>query len=191
MPEFKKVILRVRKIFACFLLYKIVRFEKEYKESMVAQNSLFNILEYCKDGKKPLKKRVRYKKPTYVKSYKFRVFNEDTQQFQYYGDEKHILRVNTLHKLYSMIYGYCEIDLFEVFEKKEIDGLTVWGEDKQAEIANTWDLPLKDRVLLHLRLLRYLREGFSISASLQRVQAERTCLTQAKQDKEALCKIKQ
>ena len=133
---------------------------------MAVQQNLFNILEYCKNGKIPPKKRVRYKNPTYIKSYQFRVFNEDSGQFQYYGDEKHILRVKTLHKLYSLIYGYCNVDLFEQFEKKEVDGLTIWGEDKQAEIADTWNLPLKNRVLLHLRLLRGLRKGLSVKEAL-------------------------
>lgn len=142
---------------------------------MAAQQLLFNIVDYGESHKNK-KKRVRYKTPTYIKSYQFRVFNDDTKQYQYYGDEKHILRIETLHKLYSMIYGYCNINLFEQFERKDIDGLTIWGEDKQAEISNTWNLPLKDRVKLHLRLLRYLREGLSVRESLERVRNENDSL---------------
>ncbi len=136
----------------------------------MAQNTLFNMLEYCEKGQKIRKKRIRYKIPTYIKSYQFRVYNEETKQFQYYGDEKHILRIKTLHNLYSLIYGYCNVPLFENFEKKELYGLIVWGEDKQAEIANTWDLPLKERVLLHLKLLRLLRlNKYSVTQCLERI----------------------
>ena len=133
---------------------------------MAAQQCLFNVFVYGK----PHKKRVRYKRPSYLKSYQFRVFNEDINSFQYYGDEKHILRIKTLHKLYSIIYGYCDVELFARFEKLEKNGLTIWGDDKQAEISNTWNLSLKDRSKLHIRLLRYLRKGFSVAISTEKIK---------------------
>lgn len=118
------------------------------------QTSLFEVSPYITG-----KKRVRYKVPTYTKSYSFCHINPDTNEIQYNGDERHIFRIRTLHKLYSLIYGYCDIDIFESFEKKELYGLTIWGEDKQAEIKGSEMLPIKDRVLLHIKLLRDLRKG--------------------------------
>ena len=134
----------------------------------VQQNNLFNIFEYY-GGKKPPTKRIRYKKPTYLKSYQFRVFNEDTGQYQYYGDEKHILRIKTLHKIYSILYGYFITDVLEQFEKKEVENglIILWGEDKQAEIANTWQLSIKDRIKVHIQLLRGLRKGLTVKESLE------------------------
>lgn len=131
------------------------------------QTSLFEVTPYITG-----KKRVRYKVPTYTKSYTFWHINPDTNEIQFDGDEKHIFRTQTLQRLYSLIYGYTGINIFEQFEKKEISGLTVWGEDKQAEITGTEMLGIKDRVILHLQLLRLLRKGFSIDEAICRVKSE-------------------
>lgn len=129
------------------------------------QTSLFEISPYITG-----KKRVRYKVPTYTKSYTFWHINPDTNEIQYDGDERHIFRIKTLHKLYSLLYGYSGVNVFEQFERKDLNGLTVWGEERQAEIQNTSYLPLRARVTLHIRLLRYLRKGFSVTESLERVK---------------------
>ena len=55
------------------------------------------------------------------------------------SDENHIYRVKTLHRLYELIYNRLNINVFEQFERKDLEytfapGLTVWGEEKQAEI---------------------------------------------------------
>lgn len=122
----------------------------------VQQYSLFDVKEFC--PKRLKHKRVRFKKPTYTKSYKFFHINPDTNEIQYDGDERHIFRIKVLHCLYTRIYEFCNIDLFEQFEQKEIDGLIIWSEDRQAELNGTADLPIKYRVLLHLRLLKLLRK---------------------------------
>lgn len=137
---------------------------------MAAQTSLFDIKEYFNDGEKPKTKRVHYKVPTYTKSYEFWHINPETGEREYNGDERHIFRVKTLHKLYSILYGYCIDDVLEQFEVKQINGMTLYGEDKQAEITGTGNLTIKQKVLLHLKLLRLLRKGFSVSASLQRMK---------------------
>lgn len=129
------------------------------------QTSLFEITPYITG-----KKRVRYKVPTYTKSYTFWHINPDTNEIQYDGDERHIFRIKTLHKLYSILYGYSGVNVFEQFERKNLNGLTIWGEERQAEIKNTSYLPLKDRVTLHIKLLRLLRKGFSIEEALNDIQ---------------------
>lgn len=131
------------------------------------QTSLFEMTPYITG-----KKRVRYKVPTYTKSYTFWHINPDTNEIQYDGDERHIFRIKTLHKLYSMLYGYSGVNVFEQFERKDLNGLTIWGEERQAEIQNTSYLPLKDRVTLHIKLLRLLRKGFSIEESLRKIERE-------------------
>lgn len=129
------------------------------------QTSLFEVSPYITG-----KKRVRYKVPTYTKSYTFWHINPETNEIQFDGDERHIFRIKTLHKLYSMLYGYSGVNVFEQFEKKDLNGLTIWGEERQAEIQNTSYLPLKDRVTLHIKLLRLLRKGFSIEEALWKIQ---------------------
>jgi hypothetical protein len=129
------------------------------------QTSLFEVSPYITG-----KKRVRYKIPTYTKSYTFWHINPETSEIQFDGDERHIFRIKTLHKLYSLIYGYSGVNIFEQFEKKEINGLTIWGEEKQAEIAGCEILSIKDRVKIHLKLLRLLRKGFSIEEALNELQ---------------------
>lgn len=129
------------------------------------QTSLFEVSPYITG-----KKRVRYKVPTYTKSYTFWHINPETNEIQFDGDERHIFRIKTLHKLYSMLYGYSGVNVFEQFERKDLNGLTIWGEERQAEIQNTSYLPLKDRVTLHIKLLRLLREGFSIKEALWNIQ---------------------
>lgn len=143
------------------------------------QLSFFNAVEYnlaCPiTGVKPKKikkKRVHFKVPTYIKKYSFYSKNPYTNELQYLGDEKHIFRYAVLQRLYLILYGYCNVDIFEQFEKKNYNGLIIWGEDKQAEIADTWQLPLGDRVKIHLKLLRLLRNGFSVSESLERIYYE-------------------
>lgn len=129
------------------------------------QTSLFEVSPYITG-----KKRVRYKVPTYTKSYTFWHINPETNEIQFDGDERHIFRIKTLHKLYSMLYGYSGVNVFEQFERKDLNGLTIWGEERQAEIQNTSYLPLKDRVTLHIKLLRLLRKGFSIEGALNDIQ---------------------
>lgn len=131
------------------------------------QTSLFEVSPYITG-----KKRVRYKVPTYTKSYTFWHINPETNEIQFDGDEQHIFRIKTLHKLYSMLYGYSGVNVFEQFERKDLNGLTIWGEERQAEIQNTSYLPLKDRVTLHIKLLRLLRKGFSIEESLRKIERE-------------------
>jgi hypothetical protein len=132
------------------------------------QQTLFNVSEFVPGKIKT--KRVHFKVPTYIKKYSFYSLNPFTEELQYLGDEKHIFRIAVLQRLYSAIYGYCDINIFEQFERKEKDGLIIWGEDRQAEIANTCFLPLGDRVKIHLKLLRLLRNGFSIKEALCQIK---------------------
>ncbi len=129
------------------------------------QINLFEVTPYITG-----KKRVRYKTPTYTKSYTFWHINPETNEVQYDGDENHIFRYRVLHKLYALIYGYSGVNIFEQFERREINGLIIWGEDKQAEITGTSNLELKDRVTLHIKLLRLLRKGFSIEEAIKRLK---------------------
>lgn len=83
------------------------------------------------------------------------------------SDSKHIFRIQTLYSIYQEIYR-CIVFFNPCFIN--VQGMLIDTEEKQAEIDGTCYLPIKDRVIIHIRLLRLLRSGLSI--------------------KEALCKIK-
>lgn len=135
------------------------------------QQSFFDVnLFAIPNANKQPKKRIRYKTPTYTKKYRLSWQDEDTGEWFYDSDEKHIFRIRDLQKLHSLIYGYCGINLFEQAEKVEKYGITCWVEDKQAEIKNTWQLPLKDRVLIHLKLLRLLRQRIELKKAVRLCQ---------------------
>lgn len=140
---------------------------------MAAQTSLFDIFEYFNVGEKPKLKRVHYKKPTYTKAYEFWHINPETNEREYNGDERHIFRVKVLHRLYSLLYGYCIDNVLEQFDVKYIDGMTLYGEDKQAEITGTSNLSIKYKVLLHIKLLRLLRKGFSVKEALNIIKGKK------------------
>ena len=86
------------------------------------------------------------------------------------SDENHIYRFGTLERLYEQIYYEIGANPFIRFERTNIDDLTIWGEEKQAEIKDTCYLPLKERVKLHIKLLRLLRKGFSVEESIERLR---------------------
>ena len=102
------------------------------------------------------------------------------------SDENHIFRYSTLQYIkknekdlnpsgiYEQIYNYCGVSPFETKEIIHLKGLTIYPGEQQAEIKNTWQLNIKDRVTLHIKLLRLLREGFSIDEAVCRVKSELT-----------------
>lgn len=92
---------------------------------------------------------------------------EDKKQHR--GDEKHIYRVATLQKIYEKIYDFCNINPFMKFDSIDYHGLTLWYEDKQAEIKGTELLSIKDRLRLHIKLLKSLRQGKVIQDAIAKI----------------------
>ena len=112
------------------------------------------------------------------------------------GDEKHIFKYKLLQKLYEEIAKYVSYPLSLEDSIFKQDGLIVYishfkkGQYKwfdidkrkentftgrkfniiQAEIENTWDLPIKDRVLLHIKLLRLLKQGYKVKDSIKQIK---------------------
>lgn len=124
---------------------------------MGTQIPLLNLCDFQLKEIKEDKKRIRYKTPTYTKSYKFCHINPLTNELQYDGDERHIFRVKNLQLIYSLIYDYTGVNPFERADKIEMDGLTVYLEDMQAEIKGTEMLSIKERLKVHIKLLRLLK----------------------------------
>ena len=120
-----------------------------------------------------VKKRVRYKIPTYKKSDKI---NQNIKS--YAGNQKHIFRYKALHRIYTEISfraltGQLRLPLgdFRLYK----DGLVINFEtqygiyefDYQAEIDGTQNLPVGERLRIHIRLLRLLRQGYNVKKAVR------------------------
>lgn len=132
---------------------------------MVAQYSILDLKEYEK--KSPKKKRVRYGTPTYKKVYKLL-----TNESGFIQDEKHIFRYSVLHKIYSIIPNYINFNVFNQCDTLDKINLILFHYDKDfgnsAEILGTAKLSLKERLLIHIRLLKLLKQGFDIQTACKK-----------------------
>ena len=122
------------------------------------------------------KKRVRYKIPTYKKADKI-----NKNILDYSANQNHIFRHKTLHCI------YCEIAFLVLNGQRRLpvgdmrlyrDGLVVHFEteygiysfDYQAEIDGTQNLPVGERLKIHIKLLRILRAGYSVKKAVRIVR---------------------
>lgn len=78
------------------------------------------------------------------------------------SDQKHIFRYQTLHKILEAIYDKIHWEFVTTGSIFIIDEIILDYENKQAEIKGTCYMPIKERIKIHIRLLRALRKGLSI-----------------------------
>lgn len=76
-------------------------------------------------------------------------------------DEKHIFRYGTLEKIHEAIYNEIMFKRMEghIYVGEEI---VINDEECQAEIKDSWQLSIKDRIKVHIKLLRRLRENNTV-----------------------------
>lgn len=134
---------------------------------MGTQIPLLNLGDFQIAGVKREKKRIRFKVPTYTKSYTFCHINPLTEELQYDGDERHIFRIRNLQHIYSKLYGFTGVNPLERAAKIEMYGLTVHLEDMQAEIKGTEMLSIKERLQIHIRLLKLLKQGYEVKDAMK------------------------
>lgn len=119
------------------------------------------------------RKRVRYKVPTYKKSDKIIA---NILAFQ--GNQKHIFRYKTLQKIYGLLakefYHYqLKLNLGDMRLLK--DGVVIHfdfectkDEDNiQLEINDTQNMPIGERLKIHIMLLRLLRRGVKLKKAVK------------------------
>lgn len=84
------------------------------------------------------------------------------------GDERHIFRIAVLQKLHEKIYMLFSNNFygFET-EPENIDGLIFYPDELQAELEGTWNLSIKERVLIHIALLKLLRNKLPIKEAVK------------------------
>lgn len=86
------------------------------------------------------------------------------------GDERHIYRIDSLCRIHHKIYDYCEKEALQTYGVSKQYGLICHIEDEQAELENTWFLPIKQRVKLHIQVLRNLYDGLSLEESTKEIE---------------------
>ena len=104
------------------------------------------------------------------------------------SDENHIFRYPTLAKIYNLIYNLIGANPFvksyeqdglivsrDVYTKEDYtyQGKIYKGQEfvnVSASIKGTDNLPIKQRVIIHIRLLRLLRKGLSIKEALCQIK---------------------
>ena len=119
------------------------------------------------------KKRVRYKIPTYKKADKI-----NKNILDYSANQNHIFRYKTLQCI------YCEIAFLVLSGQQRLsvgdmrlyrDGLVVYFDTEyggynfnyQAEIDGTQNLSVGERLRIHIRLLRLLRQGYKLKRAVK------------------------
>ncbi len=135
------------------------------------QLNLFATTEETKEFSKLKikKKRVRFKTPTFIKSYE--IYKDDNGIAQ---DQQHIYRYKTMYKVYGAIINYINLNPFEWVkesEHKTIGLLRVYRTLETgfcAEIIGTGKLPLKERLLIHLRLLKLLKQNIELQKACKK-----------------------
>ncbi len=132
----------------------------------------------CESPVAALKKRVRYKNPTYKKSDKINKNIKD-----YNANQRHIFRYKTLQCI------YCEIAFLVLNGQRRLpvgdmrlyrDGLVVHFEteygiysfDYQAEIDETQNMSVGQRLRMHIKLLKLLRQGYKAKKAVKIVERE-------------------
>lgn len=118
-------------------------------------------------------KRVRYKVPTYKKSDKIRA-----NILAFKGNQKHIFRYKALQKVYGLLakefYHYqLKLNLGDIRLLK--DGVVIHfdfecTQDEDSillEIDGTQNMPIGERLKIHIRLLRLLRQGVKLKKAVK------------------------
>lgn len=118
---------------------------------------------------KERKKRVRYKIPTYKKSEKI-----TKNILEYQANQRHIFRLKKLHNIYceiaKVVYkSQLTIPLEDIRLLK--DGLTIHFDGDlpiQAEVTGTEVLSIKDRLEIHIKVLRMVRANKNIKSAINK-----------------------
>lgn len=76
---------------------------------------------------------------------------------------KHIYRLKTLDKLYSMIYEKLDINIFETKDVLYIGMFIAYPDERQAEIIGSQNYDIKTKIKLHIKAWRTLCGEIQIS----------------------------
>ena len=104
---------------------------------------------------------------------------KENGQKKHLGDSKHIFRLKALYSIQSEIfkYGRCPVDNISKVRTLEWHQNGVyfyydWQDVGIAEVSDTWQLSISERIKIHIELLRQLRQGKTIGKALDYVRRE-------------------
>jgi hypothetical protein len=86
------------------------------------------------------------------------------------SDQTHIYRYQTLHRIMQEIYNCVKWEYIKTGSIFSVKGLTILQEDEQAEIQGTELETIKNRIKIHIRLLRLLRKGLSVKDCMKKIK---------------------
>lgn len=133
------------------------------------QLSLLNIHLYSTNevvSIRPACKRVRYAIPHYKKNIKI-----NKEILEYKANQKHIFRYKVLHRILELLYQ--ELNMHTLFDAPKYKGIRIYSDidlPTQAEIQGTERLNIQDRIKLHIRLIRLIRQGVNIELGVRLCQ---------------------
>lgn len=139
--------------------YKTPTYQKIYSVIRYDENKFRQYLNYKLNGYKCIRylRQIDILKLCYLRD-KFGVI--------YDSDEKHIYRIRNLNNLHYKLFD--KINKNTVWNANgtiERYGLVSFLEYRQTEIKGTWQLPIKKRLKLHIRLL-WLLQDYNIIESM-------------------------
>lgn len=174
--------------------YKNPTYEKFYSVIRYDRQKFRQYLNYKLDGYKCIRKLTQEEivKLCYLK--------DEYGRYLYYGDDGSIFRYKALHYkspksklqakddsqqlslipmkdyikvgIHEKLYNELDINPKRQQKTIEIHGIVCHISDKQAEIKNSWKLPIRQRVRLHIRLL-WLLQDYSIKEAMDWLQEVR------------------
>lgn len=145
---------------------------------MTIQLNFFAGVEDYERLTKVKKKRIRYKTPTYTKKYE--VLEDESGKRQ---DERHIFRYRSMYLIYGKLAEFSEISPFDwdrnkPAEHKTVGLLRVFKETYEvkkkpilsfsAEIVGTGKLRFIERLKIHIRLLKLLKQGVELQKACKK-----------------------
>ena len=92
------------------------------------------------------------------------------------SDEAHIFRAGTLQRIYEKVFEYTGVlpivtpGAYESYKTIKRDGLIIYPCECQAEIADSWQSSIKERIEMHIKLLRLLRRGLCIEEAVWKLK---------------------
>lgn len=163
--------------------FKNPTYEKFYSVIRYDREKFRRYLNYKLNGYKCIKRLTQDEilKLCYLK--------DEYGNYLYYGDEKSIFRVRLLHYkkkgkdlengqlslwdidfkekqgIHEILYNKCDISPKNKHDIIEIHNIVFHPDEKQAEIKNSWQLPIRKRLKLHIRLL-WLLKDYNIAESM-------------------------
>lgn len=167
------------------LLIKSPQRKKRVRYSIPTYKKVYSVYQYDRIKYSAIFKRVqklalKYSPEIFKKTAAYKVLDlcylrDEFGELQSLGDEKHIFRYKTLNNIFKEIADYLLIAyelsaqtdvLLYLFRKTHIIVYYQQNGDSQAELFETCNKDIQERLKIHITLLRYLQKGVEIEEAV-------------------------